>query len=101
MDKFSRIYHSLYENLNYDCENNGELFLLNKLNQSNKLSFLLDVGANVGTYSLLARDINKDCLICAFEPVPETFKTLKQKVSKKDIKILILHLEVILDKKRC
>ena len=86
LDKFSRIYHSLYENLNYDCENNGELFLLNKLNQSNKLSFLLDVGANVGTYSLLARDINKNCLIFAFEPVPKTFIYLQENVSKKNIK---------------
>ena len=32
LDKFSTTYHSIYENLNYDCANNGELFLLNKLN---------------------------------------------------------------------
>ena len=86
LDKFATTYHSLYENLNYDCKNNGELFLLNKLNQSNNLNSIFDVGANVGTYSILARDINKKCLIFAFEPVPETFIALQKKVSNKDIK---------------
>ena len=86
MDKFSIIYHAIYENLNYDCKNNGEFFLLNKLNQSNNLNSIFDVGANVGTYSLLARDINKKCLIFAFEPVPNTFIDLKKNVSNKDIK---------------
>ena len=86
LDKFSTIYHSLYENLNYDCESNGELFLLKKLNDSDNLKSILDVGANVGSYSLLARDINKNCLIFAFEPIPETFINLQKKVTKKDIK---------------
>lgn len=86
LDKFSIIYHAIYENLNYDCKNNGEFFLLNKLNQSNNLNSIFDVGANVGTYSLLARDINKKCLIFAFEPVPNTFIDLKKNVSNKDIK---------------
>ena len=86
LDKFATTYHSIYENLNYDCKNNGELFLLNKLNQSNNLNSIFDVGANVGTYSLLARDINKKCLIYAFEPVTETFNNLQENVSNKDIK---------------
>ncbi len=86
LDKCSTTYHSIYENLNYDCENNGELFLLNKLNHSNNLDCIFDVGANIGTYSLLARDINKKCLIFAFEPVSETFIDLQENVSNKDIK---------------
>ncbi len=86
LDKFAITYHSIYENLNYDCKNNGELFLLNTLNQSNNLNSIFDVGANIGTYSLLARDINKKCLIFAFEPVPETFIDLQKRVSNKDIK---------------
>ncbi len=87
LDKVSTTYHSLYENLNYDCENNGELFLLNKLNHSNNLKCIFDVGANIGTYSLLARDINKKCLIFAFEPVPETFINLKENVANREIQI--------------
>ena len=87
LDKFSTTYHFIYENLNYDCENNGELFLLKKLNLSNNLYCIFDVGANIGTYSLLARDINKKCLIFAFEPVPETFIALQENVSNKEIKI--------------
>ena len=86
LDKFSITYHLIYENLNYDCENNGELFLLNKLNHSNNLNCIFDVGANIGTYSLLARNINKNCLIFAFEPVPKTFIDLEEKVSNKNIK---------------
>ena len=86
LDKFSTTYHFIYENLNYNCENNGELFLLNKLNHSNNLNCLFDVGANIGTYSLLARDINKKCSIFAFEPVPDTFIELQKKVLNKDIK---------------
>ena len=49
LDKFATTYHSLYENLNYDCKNNGELFLLNKLNQSNNLNSIFDVGARYDT----------------------------------------------------
>ena len=86
LNKFSITYHLMYENLNYDCKNNGELFLLNKLNQSNNLNSIFDVGANVGNYSLLARDINKKCLIFAFEPVPETFIDLQENVLNKEIK---------------
>jgi len=86
LDKVSTTYHSLYENLNYDCEYNGELFLLNKLNQSNNLNCIFDVGANIGNYSLLAREINKQCLIFAFEPVPKTYIDLKENVLNKDIK---------------
>ena len=87
LDKLSTTYHFIYENLNYDCKNNGELFLLNKLNHSNNLYSIFDVGANIGTYSLLARDINKKCSIYAFEPVLETFIHLQENVSNKDIKI--------------
>ena len=87
LDKYSTTYHFIYENLNYDCENNGELFLLNKLNNSKILKCVFDVGANIGTYSLLARDINKKCLIFAFEPVPETFSDLKENVSNREIQI--------------
>tara|TARA_S200000501_G_C20785512_1_gene726999 strand:- start:76 stop:900 length:825 start_codon:yes stop_codon:yes gene_type:complete len=87
LDKFSTTYHSIYENLNYDCKNNGELFLLNKLNHSNNLYSIIDVGANIGTYSLLARDLNKECSIFALEPVQETFRHLQENVSNKDIKI--------------
>ena len=86
LDKFAITYHSIYENLNYDCKNNGELFLLKKLNQSNNLNTIFDVGANIGSYSLLARKINKKCLIFAFEPVPDTFINLQKNVSNQNIK---------------
>ena len=95
LDKFAITYHSIYENLNYDCKNNVELFLLKKLNLSNNLNTIFDVGANIGSYSLLARKINNKCLIFAFEPVRETFIVLEENVSNKNINTTIMHLEVI------
>ena len=86
LNKFAITYHYLYENLNYDCKNNGELFLLNKLNHSNNLNSVFDVGANIGSYSLLTRKINKKCIIFAFEPVPKTFINLQENVLNKNIK---------------
>lgn len=87
LDKTSKTYHLMYENGNYDCENNGELFLLKTLSNSNNLSSILDVGANVGEYSLIARRINKECRIIAFEPVPSTFSLLKRNTSNSNIEI--------------
>ena len=87
LDKISLIYHLMYENGNYDCENNGELLLLKLLNNSNNLNCILDVGANVGDYSLIARRVNKKCRIISFEPVPETFNLLKSNTHNLKIEI--------------
>ena len=87
LDKISQIYHLMFENVNYDCENNGELLLLKILNNSNNLNCVLDVGANIGDYSLIARRVNKKCRIIAFEPVPETFNLLKSNTHNLKIEI--------------
>ncbi len=47
-------------------------FLLHFLNKQDQF---LDIGANIGVYSLLASGINK-CNTISFEPVPSTFKYL-------------------------
>jgi len=39
---------------------------------------ILDVGANVGKYSALARSLNQDVRIYAFEPHPVTYAVLEQ-----------------------
>ena len=40
------------------------------------ISTMLDIGANIGWYSLLVSSINKAASIHAFEPIPSTFKRL-------------------------
>jgi FkbM family methyltransferase len=48
------------------------LFLLHYLNSDD---FFLDIGANVGIYSVLAAGV-KEAKVIAFEPIPSTFKHL-------------------------
>lgn len=42
----------------------------------------LDIGANVGYYSLLASKINKDISVYAFEPFPDSVKAMQRNVTK-------------------
>jgi len=55
-----------YEDMSFvlDMLNSGELFV--------------DVGANIGSYSILAA--TKDAEVIAIEPIPSTFKALKQNI---------------------
>ncbi|MDG4714316.1 MULTISPECIES: FkbM family methyltransferase [Flavobacteriaceae] len=63
------IYYGLYEF-------NESMFILHYLRESD---LFLDVGANVGHYSLLASGI-KNCNSIAIEPVPKAFNQLKELV---------------------
>jgi len=47
---------------------------------------VIDVGANVGSYSLDVFDLNKDAFIIAFEPHPQTYKKLTAKVKSDSFK---------------
>jgi len=42
--------------------------------------FFLDIGANVGYYSVLASKVNPKCQIYAFEPTPVTFAVLQENI---------------------
>lgn len=58
------------------------LFLLNFV-QKNPDATVLDVGANIGSYTLpLAKHAKK---VLAFEPVPETFKLLKYNIEQNNL----------------
>ena len=48
---------------------------------------ILDLGANSGIYSLVAKSVNPSSKIHAFEPVDRVFKILKKNVSKNDFDI--------------
>lgn len=49
---------------------------------------VLDVGANVGSYSKKIRDINENIPIFSFEPHPETFKKLEGNVMDLNINVV-------------
>jgi len=72
---FCRLFLRAYENYDYDPRRNGEAWLLQRL-QSVSPRVVLDVGANIGSWSALAAELLPDASIHAFEPVPETFRAL-------------------------
>jgi len=88
IDSIAKDYHFAYENLNYDCSSNGELFLANKLNSMDSLNCVIDVGANIGDYSRIIRAICNKCRIFAIEPVPSTFKKLIDNTESLNIETL-------------
>ena len=64
-----------YEDMSFvlDMLSSGELFI--------------DVGANIGSYSILAA--TKDAQVIAIEPIPSTFKELKQNILLNELNDLI------------
>ncbi|MBN2480582.1 MAG: FkbM family methyltransferase [Bacteroidales bacterium] len=72
---FGRSLNRLYENRNHDVYSNGELTVLEKLAMINP-SVIIDGGANIGKYALLANRLIPGCKIYAFEPVESTFLEL-------------------------
>jgi len=85
LNKISIIFNEFYENKNYDINTNGEEFILKKLNRSNNLKCIFDIGANKGIYSILSRKISSSAEIFAFEPVYTTFQSLKSNVKNMGI----------------
>ncbi len=53
----------------------GEEFFINYLKENFELNVVFDIGANVGNYSLLFKDL--DCNVYSFEPHPKNFKSLE------------------------
>lgn len=52
---------------------------------------MLDIGANIGWYSLLVDSINKSSSIHAFEPIPNTFKRLSDNCSINQANTITCH----------
>ena len=52
---------------------------------------MLDIGANIGWYSLLVNSINKSSFIHAFEPIPNTFKRLSDNCSLNQANSITCH----------
>jgi len=80
MHRLFRRLHYAYENFDYDCEQNGERALLERLRGVAPMSTLFDVGANVGEWSRIASELYPDARIHAFEPVDEAHQRLRAEV---------------------
>ena len=83
---FGRSLNRLYENRNHDIYSNGEITVLKKIARTNP-GIIIDAGANVGDYSILANQIMSACKIYAFEPVESTFQHLLSNI--KDLKNVV------------
>jgi len=83
---FGRSLNRLYENRNHDIYSNGEITVLKKIARTNP-GIIIDAGANVGDYSILANQIMPACKIYAFEPVESTFQHLLSNI--KDLKNVV------------
>ncbi len=72
------------EILNFDSfEAEEPSLMLPMLNEGN---VVLDIGANVGWYSILLSKLKSGCSIYAFEPIPETFSYLNKNLELNGIK---------------
>lgn len=80
---FGRSLNRFYENRNHDVRSNGELTIIKKISKLDP-KYIVDGGANVGSYSLLLSEFNPNAKIFAFEPVQSTFKKLLLKVDSID-----------------
>lgn len=84
---------SLHEYGYYTETSTTKLFL--KL-LSNKIDLVVDVGANIGWYSLLAAK-KKAQKVHAFEPVPEIFTLLEKSVIHNGFEQIVCHESVVTD----
>jgi FkbM family methyltransferase len=77
VDRMCRRFHEAYENHNYDSRSNGERLVLDALARQPGIQTIVDVGANVGDWSMLAAQAVPGATIHALEVVPETFDRLR------------------------
>jgi FkbM family methyltransferase len=54
---------------------NGETHFINMCLRNASVAF--DIGANVGSWSVIMNKLNPDCHIYSFEPIPKTFALLE------------------------
>ena len=81
--KLCRQYLKWFGNASYKPARNGERWLLETLRKE-PIRAVLDVGANVGTWSLMAADRFPEATIYALEVVPNTAATLRANVARHD-----------------
>ncbi len=84
--KFCRLVvrlHRACENFNYDFDENGERWVLERLAGCRNTKTVFDAGANIGEWSNIAAHCFTQATIHAFEVVPGTFEKLRENVGEK------------------
>jgi FkbM family methyltransferase len=79
--KLCQQYLKWYGNASYKPARNGERWLLSTLGRE-RIRTVLDVGANVGTWSLMAAELLPSARIYALEVVPATAASLRKRVGQ-------------------
>lgn len=88
-------YDSKYGLAGYQRINCSHRKLIKDVANIENVQVILDVGANVGFFSMLCRELYPDSKIYAFEPVPKTFTCLKKNF--KDDRSIVVNNVAILD----
>lgn len=78
----ARVYLARYDNLNYDLWFNGERFVVERIARHGPRR-ILDVGANVGDWALMASALAPDAQIDCFEVLPATARILAERVGSR------------------
>src|SRR5215203_3733570 len=81
--KICRQYLKWFGNASYKPARNGERWVLESL-RTESIHTVLDVGANVGIWSLMAAELLPQATIYALEVVPNTAATLRVRVGGHD-----------------
>lgn len=83
LDIQDKLHRSFYYAKKYEEENFN--YIKNHVFFKNKFTFI-DVGANIGIYSIFISKIYKNCTdIYSFEPIPETLNLLKKNITKNNL----------------
>lgn len=91
--KFNKLLYSLslrglgILNFESDLMSGEEKFITKYVSKISK-GVILDIGANVGSYSIQVRELNPNIEIFAFEPHPKTFEILRNNVVGLDINVM-------------
>ena len=81
--KLSRQYLKWFGNASYKPARNGERWLLDTL-RTEPIRTVLDVGANVGSWSLMAAELFPAATIYSLEVIPETAAELRARTARQD-----------------
>jgi FkbM family methyltransferase len=81
---FSALYADIYRGYSYDFHKNGELKLIRTMPAlfKSEKPIIFDVGANLGEWTMFAKQVLPGAEIHCFEMSPDTFMTLKSNLKK-------------------
>lgn len=81
--KISKKYIMSYDNYNYEFDDNGEKWLLEKISAEKiPIKTIFDVGSNIGQWAILSSKYFPKAKIDSFELSPYTFSRLAKETSK-------------------